>query len=71
MKQHSTDNHDGYDPVKWTELGDFIGISARAQEVRRLIAHYALDTQQGTVLITGEEGTGKAVVSSILHSLSV
>lgn len=61
----------GFDKVRWTLPSDFVGISLAAQAVRRQIDLYAHDRMGTTVLITGERGTGKAVVSSVLHAISV
>ncbi len=46
-------------------LGDWVGCTPEFQEVRRSIATAALAT--GTVLLAGEDGTGRRLAAELLH----
>ncbi|UCD56855.1 MAG: sigma-54-dependent Fis family transcriptional regulator [Candidatus Hydrogenedentota bacterium] len=49
-------------------ISDFIGQSAKMQDIFRLIEHVAATNT--TVLVTGESGTGKELVARAIHSKS-
>ncbi|MGH9393013.1 MAG: sigma-54-dependent transcriptional regulator, partial [Terriglobales bacterium] len=55
-------------PAARDELAAFVGTSAMAQQIRRLLEQVAPTT--ASVLITGESGTGKEVVARRIHGLS-
>ncbi len=68
-KQNRDASH--YHNVRWTLLLHLIGDSKLMQEVKKLITLCAYSKIRTIVLFQGETGTGKAVASAILHSLSV